>query len=91
MLVEITYHCQVLFLKTNSCTKTILRINSLKFDKGLMLDVDICTYNILVLLAQPFAIKLSTSHPLEIDRNNCLSKHIHFLVLFALVSFHCQN
>ena len=56
-----------------------------------MLDVDICTYDTLVLLAQPFAIRLSTSRPQEIDRDNCLGKHIHFLALFALVSFHCQN
>ena len=56
-----------------------------------MLDVGLCAYDILVLLAQPFAIKLSTSHPQEIDSNNCLGKHIHFLAHFALVSFHCQN
>ena len=55
------------------------------------MHVDICTYDILVLLAQLFAIKLSASRPQEIDRNNCLGKHIHFLALFALVSFHCQN
>ena len=85
MLVEITYHCQVL---PSRVQKTILRINSLKFDKGLMLDVDICIY---VLLAQPFAIKLSTSRPQEIGRNNCLSQQIHFLALFVLVFFHCQN
>ena len=56
-----------------------------------MLDVDICAYNVQVLPAQPFAIELSTSHPQEIDRNNCLGKHIHFLALFALLFLHCQN
>ena len=35
-----------------------------------MLDVDICAYDLLVLLAQPFAIELSTSHPQEINHNN---------------------
>ena len=38
---------------------TILRINSLKFDKSLLLDVGMCTYDVLVLLAQPFGIELS--------------------------------
>ena len=56
-----------------------------------MLDVDMCAYHVLVLLAQPSAIELTTSHPQEIDCNNCLGKHIHFLALFALVSLHCQN
>ena len=37
-----------------------------------MLDVDICAYDLLVLLAQPFAIELSTSLPQEIDRNNII-------------------
>ena len=45
--------------------KTSLRKNSLKFDKCLMLDVDMCAYHVLVLVAQPFAIELSTFHPRE--------------------------
>ena len=52
-----------------------------------MLDVGLCAYDILVLLAQPFAIELSASHPQEIDYNNCLRKYIPFLALFALISF----
>ena len=42
-----------------------------KFDKGLMLNVGMCAYDVLVLLAEPFAIKLNTSHPQEINCNNC--------------------
>ena len=56
-----------------------------------MLNVDMCVYDVLVLLAQSFAIELSTFNPQEIDCNNCLSKHIHFQALFALVSLRCQN
>ena len=52
-----------------------------------MLDVDICAYNLLVLLAQPFAMELSTSHPQE-SCHYCLGKHIHFLALFALLFLH---
>ena len=55
-----------------------------------MLDVGMCAYHVLVLLAQPFAIEMSTFNPQEIDCNNCLSKHIHFQALFVLVSLHCQ-
>ena len=79
------------FLKPTRVQKTTLRNNSLKFDKCLMLDVDVCAYHVLVLLAQSFAIELSTFTPQEIDYNNCLSKHTHFLALFTLVSLHCQN
>ena len=79
------------FLKPTHVQKTTLGNNSLKFDKCLMLDVDMCAYHVLVLLAQPFAVQLSTFTPQEIDCNNCLSKHIHFQALFALVSLHCQN
>ena len=43
-----------------------------------------CECHILVLLAQTFAIELSTSHPQIIDYNNCVGNHIHFLALFAL-------
>ena len=56
-----------------------------------VLDVDMCAYHVLVLLAQPFAVQLSTFTPQEIDYNNCLSKLIHFQALFVLVSLHCQN
>ena len=51
-----------------------------------MLDVDMCAYNLLVVLAQPSAIELSTFNPQEIDYNNCLGKHIHFQALSAPVS-----
>ena len=64
------------------------RNNTLKFGKGLLLDVDMCADNFLCLPAQSFAIELSTSHPQETDYNNCLGKHILFLTLFFL---HCQN
>ena len=50
-----------------------------------------CAYHDLVLLAQSFAIELSTFHPQEIDSNNCLGEHIYFLALFALVYFHCHK
>ena len=49
-----------------------------------MLDVEICACHILVLLAQTFAIELSTSHSQIIDYNNCVGNHIHSLALFAL-------
>jgi len=32
-----------------------------------MLNVGMCAYDVPVLPAEPFAIKLSTSHPQEID------------------------
>ena len=70
---------------------TTSRKSSLKFDKCIKLDVDMCAYDVLVLLAQPFAIELSTFNPQEVDYNDCLSKHIHFLALFALESLHWQN
>ena len=47
-------------------------------------DVEMCACHILVLLAQTFAVELSTSHPQIIDYNNCVGNHIHFLALFAL-------
>ena len=89
MLVE---NAKLYLLKPTHVQKTTLRKNSLKFDKGLMLDMDMCAYQVLVLvlLAQPFTIELSTSHQ-EIDCNNCFGKHIHFLALCALVSLHCQR
>ena len=55
--------------------------------KYLILNADMCAYHVLVFLAQPFAIELSVSHPQEIDYNNCVGNHIHFLALFALVPF----
>ena len=54
----------------------------------MLVDVDLCAYGVLVLLAQLFAIELSAYHPQEIDS---LSKHIHFLALFTLVSLDLQN
>ena len=45
-----------------------------------MLDLDMCAYDVLVLLAQSFAIEVSTYHQ-EVDCNNCLGKHIYFLDL----------
>ena len=56
ILVEIA---KLYFLKLTHLQMTILRINSLKFDKSWLLDVGMCTYDVLVLLAQPFGIELS--------------------------------
>ena len=77
------------FLKPIHVQKRTLRNNSLKFDKRLMLDVDICAHDVLVLQAQPFAIELSTSHFQQIDCNNCtmFGQNIAFLALFALTKY----
>ena len=52
-----------------------------------MLEVNMYAYHVLVLLAQPFAIELSTFHPQEMACNNCLGKHIHSLSSSFCTSF----
>ena len=72
MLVEITDHCQVTFLKTNN--------EKYQFDDGCGCVYIPCSG----FLDQAFAIELSTSHPQEIDHNNCVGNHTDFLALSFL-------